>query len=160
MPKINIKLARFSFGTTSAIITNLALISGLDTISSAKTSIIGGILVIAIADNIADTLGIHIHEESEIANKREVFLTTIMNFFARFLVSLIFMIIILLFPLSTAFYLSIIYGLLLLSVISYLIARDKKTNKVEAVIQHLAIAVIVIIISKYLGKIIINRFSK
>ena len=51
---------RFSFGATAAIITNMALIAGLRTGDHAKVSIIGGMLIIAIADNISDSVGIHV----------------------------------------------------------------------------------------------------
>jgi hypothetical protein len=55
---------RFSFGATSAIITNLGLIVGFDSLSNPKSSIIRSMLVIGIADNISDTLGMHVYQES------------------------------------------------------------------------------------------------
>jgi hypothetical protein len=50
---------KFLFGRTAAIITNLGLVVGLFSSLNAKVNIIGSILIIAIADNISDTLGIH-----------------------------------------------------------------------------------------------------
>lgn len=58
-------LSRFSFGITSAIITSLALIVGLDQVSDPKMSIIGALMLLAVADNISDSLGIHIYRESQ-----------------------------------------------------------------------------------------------
>jgi hypothetical protein len=63
---------RFSFGATSAIITNLGIITGLDTLTHPKLSIIGALLVIALADNLSDTFGIHIYQESEYLGTKEV----------------------------------------------------------------------------------------
>lgn len=63
---------RFSFGATSAIITNLGIITGLDTMTNPKLSIIGALLVIALADNLSDSFGIHIYQESEHIGKKEV----------------------------------------------------------------------------------------
>ena len=53
---------KYLFGSTSAIITELALIVGLSNSVNARSNMIAGILVIAIADNISDTLGIHIYQ--------------------------------------------------------------------------------------------------
>jgi len=54
-----------SFGLTSGIITTLGLIVGLHSGTHSKMVVIGGILIIAIADAFSDALGIHISEESE-----------------------------------------------------------------------------------------------
>ena len=77
-------LTKYSFGGTSAIITNLALIIGLNTAANAKLSIISGLLIIGLADNISDTLGIHIYQESEGKQTLNVWISTLTNFFSRF----------------------------------------------------------------------------
>ena len=51
--KCRLTQTKFSFGATSAIITNLGLITGLDKLAHPQLSIITGILIIAVADNIA-----------------------------------------------------------------------------------------------------------
>lgn len=56
-------LTRFAFGATAAIMTSMALIVGLGSANSGKTGIVGGLLIIAVADNLSDTLSIHIYEE-------------------------------------------------------------------------------------------------
>jgi hypothetical protein len=60
----------FSFGLTSSIITTLGLIVGLHSSTHSKLIIVGGILIIAVADALSDALGIHISEEAE--NKHSV----------------------------------------------------------------------------------------
>ena len=50
----------FTFGVTSGIITTLGLIVGLHSGTHSKIIILGGIIVIAIADAFSDALGIHI----------------------------------------------------------------------------------------------------
>jgi len=159
MPKKSLKniLTKFSFGATSSIITFLGLIIGLDGLTNPKPGIIGGLLLIALADNISDTLGIHIYQESESSTQKEVWFSTATNFLTRFLVSLIFIFIILIFPINTAAILSIIYGLLLLSVMSYFIAKNKKINPFLAILEHISIAVVVIIASHFLSQIILKR---
>ena len=49
----------FSFGLTSAVITTLGLITGLDSSTGSKIVVISGILTIALADAFSDALGMH-----------------------------------------------------------------------------------------------------
>jgi vacuolar iron transporter family protein len=150
---------KFSFGSTSAIITNIALIIGLDTASNAKTAIIGSLLVIAVADNISDSLGIHVYQESEGLNRKKVWLLTITNFFSRLITSLGFVAIILAFPLNIAVICSVVYGLLILSTVSYVVAVSRKMRPWPTVLEHLFIAIVVIIVSNFFGSLIIKSFK-
>jgi len=151
---------RFSFGSTSAIITNLALMAGLHSGSNAKVSILGGILVIALADNIADSFGIHIYQESEKIETREVWTSTLFNFIARFIVSLSFVALVLIFPLNAAIIASIIWGLSLLAIVSYMVAKNEATNPYLSILTHLLIAVVVIILSNLVGDLLIRHFGR
>jgi len=142
----------FSFGLASGIITTLGLMVGLNSSTHLKSVVIGGILVIAIADALSDAMGIHISEESE--NKhtpKEIWESTFATFLSKFVFALTFIVPILLFQLSTAIIVSIIWGLSLLSIFSFYIAREQKTNPLKVVIEHLIIALIVIIITHYVG---------
>jgi vacuolar iron transporter family protein len=154
-----ISTTKFSFGGTSGIITNMAIIIGLNTLSNAKISIIGSLLVVALADNISDTLGIHIYQESEGVTKKEVWLSSFTNFLSRFLVSLGFIFIVYILPINFAVTISIIYGLLILSIISYLISKRKNVNPWMAIIEHIIIALAVMFLSRYFSNFIINLFQ-
>jgi vacuolar iron transporter family protein len=151
-------LTRFSFGSTSAIITNLGLIAGLHSGAHPRGSIIGGILIIAFADNIADSFGIHIFRECERTDKKEVWTSTMMNFFSRIIVSLTFIVLLVLFPIGLALMTSIIWGLFLLAVISYYIAAHDGTDARASIAMHLLIAIAVIIASNVAGDFFISRF--
>jgi len=150
---------KFSFGATSAIITNLALIVGLDTLVNPRVSIISGILIIALADNIADSFGIHIYQESECVSRKEVWFSTLTNFFARIFVSLTFIILVIVLPLKLAVTCSIIWGLVLLAVLSYIIAKDKEVNPYLMILEHISIAAFVIIASNFFGKLLVGKFQ-
>jgi VIT1/CCC1 family predicted Fe2+/Mn2+ transporter len=145
-----------SFGLTSGVITTLGLIIGLHSGTHSRLAVIGGILVIAIADAFSDALGIHISEESE--NKhttKEIWESTIYTFFFKFVFALSFIIpILLLHQLSTAIIVSAIWGLFLLGLFSFLIAREQKANTWKVVMEHLVIALVVIIIAHYVGDMI------
>jgi len=149
---------KFSFGATSAIITNLGLITGLDTLSHPKLSIIGGILVIALADNIADSLGIHIYQESECIGEKDAWFSTITNFLARALISSTFIFLVALLQIRLAVACSVIWGLTLLTIMSYTIAKSRKVNPFQAIFEHVSIAILVIVASHIMGKWIISRF--
>lgn len=55
----------FCFGLTPGIITTLGLMMGLYSGTQDRVVVIGGILIIAIADSLSDAFGIHVSEESE-----------------------------------------------------------------------------------------------
>ena len=150
---------KFSFGAASAIITNLSLIVGLDTLKHPKLTIIGGILVIALADNISDSLGIHIYQESEAIGEKEVWASTFTNFFARVLVSLAFVFLILFLPMGLAVSCSVLLGVVLLSVMSYAIAKSRAINPLRAISEHIIIAVLVVTASHFVGRMLIGKFQ-
>jgi hypothetical protein len=43
-------LRRFSYGATSAIISGMALVTGLDAVSSSRVTVVASLLVFAVAD--------------------------------------------------------------------------------------------------------------
>jgi VIT1/CCC1 family predicted Fe2+/Mn2+ transporter len=142
----------FGFGLTSGIITTLGLIVGLHSSTHSAFVVIGGILVIAIADAMSDSLGIHISEESE--NKhtsREIWESTISTFLSKLVFAMTFIIPVLLLPLSTAIIVSVIWGLSLIALFSYFMANREKIKPYKVVLEHLAIAVFVIIVTHNVG---------
>jgi VIT1/CCC1 family predicted Fe2+/Mn2+ transporter len=142
----------FSFGLTSGIITTLGLMVGLHAGTHSKIVVMGGILTIAIADAFSDALGIHISEEAE--NKhttKEIWESTISTFFSKFLFALTFIIPILLFKLSTAIVVSIIWGLSILGILSHKIAKEQKVKSLGVIAEHLIIALIVICVTHFVG---------
>ncbi len=150
----------FSFGITSGIITTLGLMVGLHSGTHSRLVIIGGILTIAIADAFSDALGIHISEESE--NKhtaKEIWGSTIATFFSKFVFSTTFIIPVLLLSLTTAIIASILWGLALLGIFSYYLAKEQKVNPYKVIFEHLLIALIVIVITHYIGDWIGRTFS-
>ncbi len=149
-------LTKFSFGTTSAIVTSLAFIVGLS--GSSKLAIIVSLMVFAVADNISDSLGLHIFQESDLKKPKVVSVSTFSNFITRFAVVMIFVLIIALLPIGYAVVISSIYGISLLSVLSYFIAKERKSSPYSAIFWHIAIAVSVIAISYFLRLWITNFF--
>ena len=121
-------LSRFSFGITAAIITSMGIIAGLSYGVASRSSIVAGLIIVAIADNISDTMSIHIYKESEGASRREINTTTYGNFLIRLAVVLTFIGIVVLFPANLAVIFCSVWGMILLACLSYAIAKMKNAN--------------------------------
>jgi VIT1/CCC1 family predicted Fe2+/Mn2+ transporter len=154
----DIAITNYIFGGTSAIVTSLAIITGLNASENPRLAIIGSLLVIALADNISDSLGIHIYQESEGMAAGKVWLKTCTNFFTRLIVSFGFIAIIVFFPLPLATYIAIAYGLATLAIFSYFIAISQNRKPAFPILEHLCIAIVVIAVSKFVGDSIITAF--
>jgi len=149
----------FSFGLTSGIITTLGLMVGLSSGTSSKLAVIGGILTIAIADASSDALGIHISEESENKHtKREIWESTLSTFFCKLSIALTFLVPVLLLELTSATVVSIIWGLSLLCIFSFSIAKNERVNPWMVVLEHLTIGIMVILAAYFVGNWIALTF--
>ena len=144
-------LRKLSFGGPAAIVTSMALIVGLDAATAAKTTVVTGLLIIGIADNLTDSLSVHIYQESESMAESQALRTTVANFLTRIAVSLSFIVLFWLLPTSTAIYVCVIWGFALLSGLSYLLARVRRANAISEVWKHSAVAFVVIALSKAIG---------
>lgn len=142
----------FSFGLTSGVITTLGLMVGLNSSTHSQMVVIGGILVIAIADALSDALGVHISEEFEDKHTtKEIWAATISTFMSKFVFALTFVVPVLMLPLSTAIIVSIAWGLSLISVFSFYMAKSQGVKPSQVVAEHLVIAVLVIAITHGIG---------
>lgn len=146
-----VKLSRISFGGTAAIVTSMGLITGLDAANVAKPLIISTLLIAALADNLTDSLSIHIYQESERLEKQEAWLGTLTNFAARFVVCLTFMPIVALCPVSQVVVWSIAWGLSLLAALTCRLAWERRVGIASEVVKHVVVALVVILVSKSIG---------
>lgn len=143
------------FGLTSSIITTLGLIVGLYASTASKLMIVGGILIIAIADSLADAMGMHISEESEKQNTtKQVWESTISTFISKFIFAMTFIIPLFIFPSSMAIVFSIFWGLILIALFSLHIANLRNINPTKVILEHITIAIVVIIATHFIGKLI------
>lgn len=142
----------FSFGLTSGIITTLGLIVGLYAGTNSKIAVIGGVLTIAIADSFSDALGIHVSQESQNRHSsRSIWEATIATFLSKLVFALTFIAPILFFELSEAILISVVWGLSILSIFSFIIAKQQKENPWKVVIEHLVIGLVVVLITDFVG---------
>jgi VIT1/CCC1 family predicted Fe2+/Mn2+ transporter len=140
-------LTKYSFGATSAIATSLAFIVSLSGSPAPRTPIIGALLVLAVADNITDSLGIHVFQESDLKSQSTVNASTLSNFATRLVLVLSFVALVYLLPIGVAVAASIAWGVSILVTLSYLIATEQKADPTRAILQHVAIAALVVVSS-------------
>jgi VIT1/CCC1 family predicted Fe2+/Mn2+ transporter len=142
-----------SFGLTSAVITTLGLMVGLTSGTHSKVVVLAGILTIAIADAFSDALGIHVSEEAEnVHTPAQIWAATAATFLAKFLFAMTFVVPVLLFSLSTAVVVSVIWGMLILTILSYVIAKSQGEPPWKIIGEHLLIGTVVILLTHWTGE--------
>ena len=149
-------LSRFSFGTTSAVTSSLALMIGLSQLEISKIGLIGALLVLGLADNIADALGIHIYSESK--SKSPTKLNTATNYLTRLGITLLLIVFVVFLPFPYALIASLITGMLVIALLSYFIATERGLDARRTVAEHLAVAALVLVVSQLIGSSIREMF--
>lgn len=153
------RLGAFSFGGTAAIVGSVSLIIGLDAVHASKASIIAGLLVAGFADNLTDSLSVHVYQESERRPPRSALLETLTNFATRVLISFSFILLILMLPMGESTLVSVAWGLMLLTGLSSMLARLRKVGVASQIAKHLSVAVAAILVSKVIGTWILSRMG-
>ncbi len=138
---------RYSFGSTAAIVTSMGIIVGFNA-TMPRSTVITSLLIIALADNISDSLSIHVYQESENLAGRAAFRATITNFVARLLVALSFVGLVAVLPSRWSVPVSLTWGLLLLAALTFFVARARGVKPWPEVLKHVAVAALVIIVSR------------
>ena len=153
--------AGVSFGLTSGAITTMGLMVGLHSGTHEKLAVMGGVVTIAVADAFSDALGVHIHEEAENTHShKEIWIVTLATFISKFVFSLSFIIPLLLFQLTTAIVVSVVWGLFLVALISAFVAKDQGIKIKPVVAEHVFIALLVVVITHFTGVWINSIFVK
>jgi VIT1/CCC1 family predicted Fe2+/Mn2+ transporter len=143
---------RFSFGGTAGVVACVALVVGLGAAGAPKSLIVSSLLIVALADNLADSLSIHVYQESERLPAREAFLATTSNFASRLLVSVSFILLVLALPIRGAVAAVLAWGLFLLGLLSWIIARQRGVRPIPEVAKHLLVALVVIALAEVIGE--------
>jgi vacuolar iron transporter family protein len=146
-----IKTTRISFGGTAGIVTSMALIVGLNAAKAGRAAIVSALLIAAVADNLTDSLSVHMYQESERLEEKEAFIGTLSNFATRFIVCLSFVLIVVLFRAHAAVVGGIVWGMLLLTVLNYILARHRNVGAMSELGKHLALALVIIFVSQGIG---------
>lgn len=141
----------YSFGLTSGITTTLGLVVGLATGTRSRIAVIGGIITIAVADALSEGFSMHVSEEAEEHSNEEVWESAFATFFSKFTLALTFLVPVYFFDLTTAVIISSIWGLSMITLLSYKIAQITKVRPWKPIFEHIILAVMVIIITYIVG---------
>ncbi|HEY4494995.1 MAG TPA: hypothetical protein VJC01_00935, partial [Candidatus Paceibacterota bacterium] len=153
--KIHDKLGKFSFGISSAVLTTLGMIVGLNSATESLIAVIAGIVTVAVADSLADSIGIYFSKKTERGiSPATVFKSALNVFLSKFIFALTFIIPFIVFPLFFAIYVCIAWGLVLLAFINIQIAFVQEESISKTVTKNLVIAIFVIFISYFAGKVV------
>lgn len=153
-------LTGLSFGLTSGIITTLGLIVGLNSGTHSKLAVLGGILTIAIADSFSDALGMHVSQESQSRiSEKSVWLSTLSTFIAKLLFALSFALPVIIFDLSIAIIIGIIWGFSILFIYSFYIAKKHNENPWKFAFEHVTIGIMVVLVTHFAGRFINLHFN-
>lgn len=148
------------FGATSGVITTIGLITGLNAGTGSVVAVLGGIFVIAVADAMSDALGIHLAEEADPnATTAHIWSATISTFLNKFLFALSFAVPLLLLPLDQAVLASLLWGMFVIIVLSYFLAKAQEASPIMIIGEHLGIAVLVVILSHLIGIWVSKTFT-
>jgi VIT1/CCC1 family predicted Fe2+/Mn2+ transporter len=156
---INAKLRALSYGGTAAIVTSMGLIVGLRAGAASRSALVSSLLLVALADNLTDSLAIHVYQESEHLDGRRAFRATVGNFLVRFFVAMSFVLLVLALPSAYLVPLTLGWGMVLLSTLTWLVARSRGAPPFVEVAKHLALAVVVIGVSRAIGDWIVAHVS-
>lgn len=148
------------FGATSGVITTIGLIAGLNAGTKSLVAVLGGILVVAIADAMSDAMGIHLAQEADPDSTHEhIWAATIWTFITKLLVALTFALPLLWFPLQLAVAIAVAWGLVVITILSAYLARVQNTPVLNVVTEHLLIAIVVVAVSHFIGAWVGREFT-
>ena len=137
----------------------MGLIVGLHAGTHSKLAVMAGIVVLAIADALSDAMGIHVSEEVEMEHTtKELWGTAFFTFASKLAFTLAFIIPIALLELSTAILVSVFWGLSIIIVFSFHMARSQKQNPRKVIAEHVLISVLVVLLTHYIGDMIYGIF--
>ena len=154
-----LKLNRIAFGATAAVVTSMALITGLGAADAAKRTILSALLIAALADNLTDSLSVHIYQESERLETHEAFVGTVTNFAARLVLCLSFAVLVAILSTSVATVVALIWGICLLAALTWMLARERRIAAAPEIIKHVIVALVVILASRGIGQWIGTHFA-
>jgi len=148
------------FGATSGVITTIGLITGLYAGTASLVAVLGGILVVAVSDAMSDALGIHLAQEADPdSSSAHIWAATIWTFVTKLCVALTFALPLMFLSLGLAVLVSIAWGLIVIVLLSYYLARTQQVAVLPVVAEHLAITIVVVILAHFIGDWVQGAFS-
>ena len=149
------KAGKYSYGICSGVLTTLGIIVGLNSATASELAVLSGIAVIAFCDSLSDAMGMYASKRTERGNSSKSALTAALNtFIGKVVFTLTFMVPFILLGFDSAVIASIVWGLLLLTFVSFEISFMQHENLFKTVFKNLGTGVVIIVSSHYIGHLI------
>jgi VIT1/CCC1 family predicted Fe2+/Mn2+ transporter len=132
-------------------VTSLGLIVGFASTTTARATLIASLMIIGIADNLTDSLSVHLYQEAEGLESQEAFVSTATNFMARLAITATFILLVGFLSGGGLAIIAIIWGLTLLGILTVSLARQRHAPVGRELIRHFTIAFVVIAVSRVIG---------
>jgi hypothetical protein len=142
-------LRRVSFGSTSAVITSIGLVVAFG--SDADATLIASLLVVGIADNLTDSLSVHLYQEAEGLEQHEAFTSTVTNFLTRLGITASFVALVAVLNGGWLIAVTVSWGLAVLGLLTTALAHERGASVGRELARHYTIAVVVIVLSRAIG---------
>ena len=153
------RLRRVSFGSTSAVVTSIGLVVGFATTGTSRATLVASLLIVGIADNLSDSLSIHLYQESEGLEPHEAFVSTVTNFLTRLTITATFVALAVTLKDWALIICATAWGLVVLGMLTVSLAHERNAPVGRELIRHFAIAAVVIALSRAIGTLVISHVS-
>ena len=137
----------------------MGMIIGFVTAGISRPTIVGGLLIVGLADNQTDLLSIYIYQETEKFEERAAFRATLGNFATRFIVAVSFVAMALSFLDRTLVLTALGWGVILLAGLTWLVAKKSRGEWLSEIVKHLGVAAVVIAASLGIGHLLTLVFT-
>jgi VIT1/CCC1 family predicted Fe2+/Mn2+ transporter len=154
-----VRLQRLTFGSTSAVVTSIGLVVGFASTRTSRATLIAGLLIVGIADNLTDSLSVHLYQEAEGLESQEAFVSTVTNFVARLAITATFIALVATLEGGWLIAIVTIWGLALLGILTVALAHQRHVPVFREIVRHFAIAIAVIALSRAIGVFVNANFG-
>lgn len=150
---IHDQFGKFSFGISSAVLTTLGMVVGLNAATASRVAVVAGIVAVAVADSLSDSMGIYTSQRVESGTPASTALIAAMNtFMGKFIFTLSFILPFVFLSFSHAIYASILWGATLLGLVSIQIAYVQEENVAGTILKNEIVAASIILVSFLAGR--------
>lgn len=153
------KVGELTFGITSGILTTIGVLTGVNSATDSKLSVVAAIIAIAVADSCSDTFGMYLSKMSERGvNRKSAIRYAVGTLAAKFFFPLTFIVPILFFSLRVGVVIDILWGLAALSLLSIEQAIVGEKPILKTVLRNIVLAELIVFLSTLVG-LLISRSS-
>ncbi len=152
---VHARFGSYAFGISSAVLTTLGIIVGLNAATASRTAVIAGIVGVAVADSCSDALGMYAAKRSERGvTARAALRGALATLLGKALFTMSFIVPFLFLDFIPALIASLVWGGVLLAFVNVQIAFVQQTPIPRTVARNILFAVLIVALSYYAGTLV------